>query len=336
MKLRTDAIRTTPRPRYIRINMYDAESFCNGGKKTTGITINVTDMTEEEIEKTVRAIRDKQIAKNKEFRKKVPGKPRGRTTKHIVPIDTFLSTDKSIDNLKLELENSTTPDEFHPIFDKETGNTFCLFGASKSGKTTLMMKIYNEWWIDYAKPKKTLTTLFAMNPQIQLYSHGDEVKYIMKCAINPSTYSNSGKNIEEYIDWQRKMNKLNDNKFCFLNMFDDWIDIRYKNIVNNLIITYRNSLISSIICLQYVNLLSKAARSNVNNVFLLHMNTDESIEVAIKAYLSTVLKKINNGPMDNISAIQWYRDMTANFNWIYINPHHGIVYVHKTKMKYQM
>lgn len=203
-------------------------------------------------------------------------------------------------------------------WDHNTGNTFVLFGASKSGKTTLMMKLYNKHFPTYKPLKMMLTTLFAMNPQIPLYGTGVGAKYLIKCP-----YLND--NSSAYIDWQRRLNKMNDNKYTFLNMFDDFIGVRHESIVNNLILTYRNSNMSAIICLQYVNLLSKAARSNINNIFLMHMNTDESIDVVIKAYLGSIIKR---GRIDN--PIQWYRDITADHNYIYINPLHSFIYISKT------
>lgn len=291
------------RKKYIRVLLYDAETHHKGLPQTNSFTIMTLGKTNEEIEATIKKARDEQRAKNKEFRKLNP-KPTRRKKDAIDEKDMMPS--------------------FRPIFDPDTGNTFVLFGASKSGKTTLMMKIYNEWWKDYLEPKKTLTTLFAMNPQIDLYKEGPAARYLIRCPVNPTS---NAMNIENYIDWQRKTNKLNKNEFRFLNMFDDWIDIRYKSMINNLLITYRNSMISSIICLQYVNLLSKAARSNINNIFLLHMNTDESIEVAVKAFLGGVLKKI--GKTDIVDGIAWYREMTANHNFIYIHPISGRVWISK-------
>ena len=131
-------------------------------------------------------------------------------------------------------------------------------------------------------------------------------------------------NSSNYIDWQRKTNKLNNNKFTFLNMFDDFIDIRHSDIINNTILTYRNSNMSAIICLQYVNLLSKAARSNVNNVFMLHLNTDESIDVILKVYLMRIVKSVDN-------SIAWYKDMTSDHNYLYLHTLSARLYSSKYK-----
>lgn len=307
--------------KFTKLSVYDAEHYEATGKKNKTLNLEVTGLDDDQLNDFVTKQRLAQKKKNAEYRKTHPRASRW-TKKAPEPAPQPIGTAEPA---------------FKPLFDQGTGNTFCLFGASKSGKTTLMMRIYNEWWPEYEKPKRTLTTLFAMNPQIKAYDSSPYDHYIIKCPVNPLGKSNVMSNIEEYIDWQRRTNRANENKFCFLNMFDDWIDVRHKGIVNNLLITYRNSIISSIICLQYVNLLSKAARSNINNVFLLHMNTDESIEVAVKAFLSAFLRKKNNNvAMSLEESIQWYRDHTDNHNWIYINPLHGCVYLSKTGQKYQL
>jgi hypothetical protein len=283
--------------KFINVTLYDAELYDKGKPFKSSKLVNVDGKTDDEITQLVNDIKNRQKIKNETFREMKPVARNGRPPK-----------------IRGEISNL-------PIkFDEKTGNTFVLFGASKSGKSTLMMKLYHDQW-NYPL-KSTLTTLFAMNSQIPIYDD----KWIIKC----DRFDNR---CADYIDWQRKTNKLNENKFIFLNMFDDIIDVRHKSILNNLLLTYRNSNMSAMICLQYVNLLSKAARSNVNNVFLMHMNTDESIDVAVRAYLAALLRKIGIS-MDN--SVQWYRDNTRDHNFVYINPSHGIAWISATRELYQL
>ena len=72
-------------------------------------------------------------------------------------------------------------------------------------------------------------------------------------------------------------NKTN-NAYEFLIMIDDCINLRFNSILNNLVLVLRNSNFSSIISIQYDKILSKQARSSVNNVICGGLNTDESIE----------------------------------------------------------
>lgn len=279
--------------------LYDAEKYHNTKRGAVTKHIKIEDKTAKELDEIAARLRAEQKAKNREFKKTKLKQQSGQLAA----------------TLDIPPPVATQPEQLKIEFDKSTGNTFVLFGASKSGKTTLMMKLYNEYFPEFTPHKMLLSTLFAMNSQLPIYDH----KYLLKC-------SHMNENTSNYIDWQRKTNKINNNKFMFLNMFDDFIDVRYTAIVNNLILTYRNSNMNAIICLQYVNLLSKAARSNVNNVFLLHMNTDESIEVCIKVYLTGLLKKLNV-----VDPIQWYRSMTDNHNYIYIHTLSGKVYISKEK-----
>lgn len=161
-----------------------------------------------------------------------------------------------------------------------------------------------------------------MNPQIDIYQKGRNSKYIIKA-------DKFNLNCSKYIDWQRKVNKANNNRFKFLNMFDDLIDLRFNKLVNNLILTYRNSNMSSIICLQYAKLLSKAARGNINNIFLLSLNTDESITDVISTFLTGTIKR--NKFVDEGDSVAWYRDKTSNYNYIHINPLHKFIFFSKTK-----
>lgn len=298
--------------KFIQLSLYDSEKYHSGKNPKTTKYINVDGKTEQEIKKEIATARLIQKEKNKIFKNK---KGKGLISQEVEASEEIKESPKnqlSFSNDKLEIE-----------FDNGTGNTFVLFGASKSGKTTLMMKIYNEYFPKFYPLKKTLTTLFAMNPQIGIYNSTQDDKLIIKC---PYLNENSA----EYIDWQRQLNIMNDNKYFFLNMFDDFIEIKNKSIVNNLLLTYRNSNMSSIICLQYSMLLSKSARSNINNIFLLHLNTDESIEAIIKTFLQGILKKMGIG--NNMGErIQWYREMTDNHNYIYIHPLSGKVYITQIK-----
>lgn len=296
------------RKKFVTISLYNTEKYhndkANNKKGTLGvqlIKLDVTGLSDKEIEDLV----SKKKAEQKEYNKAY------KMVKHNSPKPTKPAE-------KVVQRVSGLQQSIKEAFDEDTGNTFVLFGSSKSGKSTLMMKIYNDWFTDQ---KKILTTLFAMNDQIPVYNTGSSAKYIIKS-------DKFDDNCAEYIDWQRRVNKNNDNKFHFLNMFDDFIDVRYNKMMNNLILTYRNSNMSAIICLQYVKLLSKASRTNANNIFLLTMNTDEAITDAIKSFLAGTIKRNKFCPEED--CIAWYRDKTSNHNYIHINPLHQFIYFSKS------
>jgi hypothetical protein len=295
----------------IKVSVYDAERYANGGNGAYSLYFESGDMTQEQIKAKVVEIREAQKLKNEQF-KANGGKKQAQKQEN----------DETIPRDLVKYE-------FKPIFDNGTGNTFCLFGSSKSGKTTLMMKLYNDYFPEFIPHKKLLTTLFAMNSQIDAYggtlADANQTPLMMRCPFfNKAT--------SQYIDWMRKLNVKNDNQFNFLVMLDDFIDVRYNSIVNNMVLTYRNSNINSIICLQYANLLSKSARGNINGVFLLHMNTDEVIKVVIDVYLKSFLKKHNVVGLED--SVEWYRQRTSEYGYIYINPLHGKLYMSKSSNWY--
>lgn len=182
--------------------------------------------------------------------------------------------------------------------DPNTGNTMLLVASSKAGKTTIMMKIYEKYY------EKYISILFAHNPQIAEYN----VKNLVK----------TDEFLPRIIEVMRQVAKVNKNKFNFLCMFDDMLSLKTEGNVTDLFLSLRNSNISSIISLQYLNLMSKACRGNVNNILAGSHNSDENILVLIKCYLFSWMKKM--GVTNEADMILYYRRLTADHGFIYIHP----------------
>ena len=206
---------------------------------------------------------------------------------------------------------SRTP--FNLILDKGTGNTVFILGSSKMGKSTALMRIYDKYYAN----NKYVSTLWTVNPQIPLYKGH---KKLLKAGV-------WNDDAEDIIKQQKKIQTGTKNKYAFLNMFDDVINVRNNTLLDNLILTYRNSNMSSIISLQYSNLMSKCGRANCNNILAFGFNTDESIEVVIKTFLTGYLRKINVKDLGD--QINWYKSMTSDHGFIYIRPADGVVSFHK-------
>lgn len=187
--------------------------------------------------------------------------------------------------------------------DPGTGNTIALIASSKAGKTQLMMHIYDKYFTDY------VSVLFAQNAQLPQYKQKNLVR--------------SDEYLPKIINLCRAINKVGKNKFDFLFMMDDMVHLKGEKNVTDLFLSLRNSNISSIISLQYLNLLSKACRGNVNNILAGAHNSDENILVLIKCYLSSWMKKM--GITNEQDQILYYRQITANHGFILINPTHGEV-----------
>lgn len=203
---------------------------------------------------------------------------------------------------------------FHLQLDEGTGNTVFIVGSSKQGKSTLLMHIYDKY---YAREKDLISILWTANPHIPLYKHHD--KLIVSGVWN--------KEAEEIIQEEKKIQTKTKNKYQFLNMFDDVINVRNNVLMDNLVMTYRNAKMSSIISLQYSNLMSKCCRANVNGICAFGFNTDEAILVIIKTFLSGFLRKL--GVRDETDQINFYREATKDHSFIYIQPSAGIISFHR-------
>jgi hypothetical protein len=192
--------------------------------------------------------------------------------------------------------------------DEGTGNTIVIFGSSKSGKSTKLMELYQKYFSKY------VCTLFAGNPQISLYQSYPDI-------ILVDGFPSFG---NDYIELEKTINKNTDNAYKFLNMFDDILNVRHKNLINEGIISMRNSNISTIVCLQNIKLFSRASRDNVNNIMFFSWNSDESIEDTLKIFLSSFFKRLGVSSKEDM--INLYRQLTKNHNYLYLHPSSGYFY----------
>lgn len=189
--------------------------------------------------------------------------------------------------------------------DEGTGNTVLLVASSKAGKTTLQMDLYAKYF------KKSIAIMFAHNVQLKIYKEGAAKKLIVTDQFEP-----------DIVEIMRKLNKYSDNKFAFTCLFDDQLKVR-NDVIQDLFLSLRNSNISSLISLQYVNLMSKACRGNVNTVLGGSMNSDENILVFVKCYLQTYMHSL--GLKSEPAMIAWYRELTLNHGFVNIHPASGSI-----------
>lgn len=184
-----------------------------------------------------------------------------------------------------------------------TGSSVVLFGASKAGKTTLMSYLYDEFFSDH------ICILCADNPQIAAY------KVFRKggCVIT--------QNFEIFarlVELAKNINEqtLNNYRFCFF--LDDMIVQKESDVIKKLILTYRNSNISSVISLQASTLFSKQNRGSVNNCFFCRYNGYEGRRDAVERFLKGDL--CENGKVWRIDdLVKRYQDLTNDYHIIQKN-----------------
>lgn len=205
---------------------------------------------------------------------------------------------------------------FELKLDAGTGNTTYLIGASKQGKSTMLMRLYDT----YYAPRKIISILWTANPQIAIY----------RKHANLIVADGWGKAQEAIVLEQHRIQKRTKNEYRFLNMFDDLVHLRDSPVMADLILTYRNSKMSTIVSMQYSKLLQRSARANVNNVLLFGQNTDENIEGVINVYLRGYLRGLGIRLIPD--QINWYKAATADHAFIYVRPADSTVSFHRLQI----
>ena len=120
------------------------------------------------------------------------------------------------------------------------------------------------------------------------------------------------------------------NKYKFLNLFDDIIDQKHSAMFNEMILTLRNSNISSIISLQYVRLLSKQNRANVNHTFVFGNNQAEDAEMTVTTLLRPYF--IAMGLRGRDEQIKYFNEVTSDHGFFYINCLENKLSVHRLRL----
>lgn len=294
----------------LNISLYDAERYATTGMGNYCKRIHICDFqpiiddngevikTAEELckEEKIRILNE-QKRKNLEFKL-------SKTDKIPMKIDTITRVRT---NAKIPMNEIKFESDLNFNWDglgAQQASTI-LLGSSKRGKSTLLEYIFNKYYTD----KRFITTLFSLNSQIPLYKSFRE---------NALTCSVFNKRSERYINLQQYINKKCDNKYWFHNVFDDVLDMQYKKLINNLILTYRNSNMSTILSLQYLYLIPKMIRANANNFLLFGMNSEESIEGVVKTFLRCHFKKMGYDKLAD--QIELYKFLTDDHGFIYLNP----------------
>lgn len=297
---------------YKRISLYSAETG-----KTKCVQLRKANFaTPEELEAYANALKEEQKQRNAQWKQqKLRGKLDELTEKIEQNADAIPHDPK---NLITPLAANLPPvsSDVNLNLDQSTGNTIVIYGSSKRGKTTLMMYLYMKYF-SYHHDKSLISTLFSGNPQLKTYRQ--DSKLLVGYGFNDAS--------EKYVQLQQYINVKTKNRYKFLDMFDDIIEQKHSRIINRLILTYRNSAISTILCLQYVKMLSKSNRASVNHTFVFGSNTAEDekniIDTLLKPYL------IAAGMPDYKTQVAFYRAMTADHGFIYLDNVHCKMTFHR-------
>ena len=204
------------------------------------------------------------------------------------------TVDEIYNNIQYSKFNFSCPDI------NEDACSTVIFGSSKSGKTTQVIKLLHKYFND-----KNLITVF-ISPNIHKAIYKDLPKNVIKI----------DRWDDDLIKDIHKIQQKTANKYRFLIATDDIIDTKNNKMVLQLILTLRNSLINSIICMQDTKLISRPARSNVNNFIFRKYNGCEGPEDSVKLFLGT-FEPFNKLRLDDKMSL--YKKLTLDYKFIYLN-----------------
>lgn len=225
----------------------------------------------------------------------------------LVNDDIINNMDNDSDMSDLE-EEDDNPYKVHQLdlkFNHDEGSVIVFLGSSKSGKTYLWKKIYN----DHFKDEDYCTVVYAANLQAPIYQ--DLSKEIITI----------DKFVPEIPKIQNAIQKgTNVKKYKFLNILDDCVDNSTKNsmILKKLMVSLRNKKISSFLSFQYSTMMNKQNRSNAHYVFCLHMSSSEATEDVIRKYLRAFLGGVGKKKKSMDQMIKLYEKLTSNYQFILI------------------
>lgn len=199
--------------------------------------------------------------------------------------------------------------EYIRIYNPESGaSTLAIIGSSQTGKSTLWAHIYNLFYDN----NKYCSILYTVSPEMKVLGKINKEYLIIRNNFNHED--------ENTIEMQKYINDEKNNKYNFLNIFDDIVDNKYSKTVDKLCLVYRNSMISTIISTQYPFLISKKNRSNINSFALFKFHQFNFIEEMIKTYLKPLFIDIlgKDATMDQM--IELYQEATKDHGFIYYSP----------------
>ena len=183
--------------------------------------------------------------------------------------------------------------------EKLNGVTFAFMGSSGCGKSTVIRKVFIEQIFGREATRKRKDREFI----IEIFTESaksDAFKELSKDVLVDSKGLD-----EDNINWCYHMNENYDKRYNFFLMLDDVLDIKYKHLVLRMFLTMRNTNISSLVSLQYPNLIPKSVRTSVYFTMFFFFNNDEAVELCVRGWLSSYL------PGKNIrEKIMYYR------NWV--------------------
>lgn len=208
--------------------------------------------------------------------------------------------------LKENTEEYPTPN-FNELFKKNEGYTVGVFGSSRSGKTTFLKWLYE----NFLYKNYDVKIMFSSNSHKKDYEVFTKNKGLLYDKFN-----------NELCLMLHAIQKKTKNYYDMLIMLDDEINQKHSNVLQNAIITWRNANISTVVSLQATTLMNKNSRNNLHRLFLLKLNSNEEIISICEKLLMGIIPIPPNitKKQDKLTYLQkWYIENTQDYNIILID-----------------
>ena len=189
--------------------------------------------------------------------------------------------------------------------DVSTGGcSILMLGSGRSGKTTALKHIIDKYF------KKHVGAIFSQSAKAQAYEHMKYPLLPLSCAFIPELMNDA-----YHINMETK------NHYPFFFVLDDCPLAKNDKQLLKLLTIYRNSGISGAVCIQSPTLITPTCRSHFTFTMLFKQNSTEQIEQTIKTFLRGYFPEAWNYE----KKIQWYRAMTDNHFFIFIDNWNGTI-----------
>ena len=189
--------------------------------------------------------------------------------------------------------------------DDKFGMSFLLLGATRSGKSTLMLHLWKHFF------KSHIGILHTASHQSEIY------KPLAKAVACAPMFC------AELITETSKINGATDNHYKFLHIVDDVVDKKNNKQLIKLLTIGRNHRLSTIITGQELSIFNSIGRSNINFVCLFKLGSDFAIEKVVKAYLRSSFPS----DMGLNDMIKVYKKVTENHGFFVIDNINDVVFV---------
>ena len=220
--------------------------------------------------------------------------------------------EKTNENIKNGPKIYRKPFNLQPPPVDSGGCSIAMIGSGRSGKTTALKYIIDHYM------NKHCGVIFSQSAKATAYKE-----------MNYPLLPLSSVFIPELINNAYKVNRECKNAYPFLFVLDDCPLVKNDKEFLKTLTIYRNQGISCIACVQSPTLINPTCRSNFTFTLLFKQNSTEQIEATCKMFLRGYFPASWNYE----KKIAWYREHTANHNFIFIDNWNGTICLSKIDLE---